>query len=175
MNISKALVTHYFTTQRERLSGLSDVDAVRDTAIAAFNEVEKYLCDEIDKQTKTYNLGEIGPNGGLVIFVDTTGQHGIEVQARDYGSEKGVTWTALEAIRFMIDGWQVPTRDELALLHAQKNRVPGLTINGTQDYKNYWTRDAFDNATAYFMYFGSGRINNLVKSYRCNVRLFRSF
>lgn len=175
MNISKLLVTHYFTTQRERLSGLSDADAVRDTAIAAFNEVEKFLCDEIDKQAKTYNIGDTGPHGGMVIYVDTTGQHGIEVQAKDYGAEKGASWKTLESCQFMIDGWQVPTRSELVLLYQQKTRVSGLTVPGSNDYKNYWTRDACDNASAYFMYFGSGQTNNLVKSYQCNVRLFRTF
>ncbi len=131
--------------------------------------------DYIESSAKIYHLGDIGPSGGIVFYVDPADHaHGLECQENDslFNEKKFVSWT--NALTLQTNGWTLPTKDELNHLYLSKNIIPNLKNNDI-DYKGYWTATEIDTATAYYQYFGNGVFSQLVKSYGASVRLVKEF
>lgn len=83
-------------------------------------------CSGTTLNTGSYSIGSTGPAGGIVFYVDSSGQHGLEAQRADY--RDAVTWTeALSAASSYGAGWHLPTKDELNKLYLQKNVVSGFS------------------------------------------------
>ncbi len=107
-----------------------------------------------------YHIGDVGPDGGIVFFVDGSGFHGLEAQASDalrfskgemlwqYAKDAAMEYnitpitTALLCsvnARLTPNCWHLPTRNELRKLYEQRDVVGGFTrpivvgINST-----YW-------------------------------------
>ena len=128
--------------------------------------------EDIKKEPqKIYTIGSIGPGGGKVFFVDSSGQHGLEVTATD--EPKRFNWNdAVAAANAHGPGWRLPSLDETKLLWANRVAVKG-TLYGTQ----YWTSTEV-GGTAYFMVFPyypeikDGKIDKLATF---NVRPVRNF
>ncbi|MDP2901784.1 MAG: DNRLRE domain-containing protein, partial [Methylovulum sp.] len=70
-----------------------------------------------------YALGDLGPKGGKVYYVDGSGEHGLEAQAADESTS--LIWTAAVVAANAyntggVTGWHLPTKTELELLYEQK-------------------------------------------------------
>jgi len=109
--------------------------------------------------------------GGVVFFVDGSGQHGLVAATRDLqGSEWQHAKEACE--RFVHNGysdWYLPSRRELDLLFDHKNAVGGF-----QDLR-YWSSSEYDADNAWNQYFGNGDRYYVNKSDNGCVRAVRAF
>ena len=123
-----------------------------------------------------YQLGDTGPNNGKVYYVDGSGHHGLEAQARDAKAIDGNTFFSWDsAVQAAIDtsaygpGWHLPTKNELALLYEQKKVVGGFAN------VSYWSSTESVSGTAWLQSFNSGLQYNLSKSNLLRVRAVRAF
>ena len=115
-----------------------------------------------------YKLGDILPGGGIVFYVDASGQRGLAAQPKD--ETKKATWR--EAQRLAIahgQSWRLPIRDELRLLYAQRNVVGGFV----NDY--YWSSTENDSNTAFLQNFTNGNQYKHNKNTTLPVRAVRTF
>ncbi len=124
---------------------------------------------------------QIGSNyaGGIVFYVDGTGQHGLVAAAADQG--KDVRWEeANQTVRNYRGGgfadWRIPSKAELNALWQQKSVVGGFRYD---DLAIYWTstdggQDNHNNV--WLQNFSNGDQYGLKgKSNYCSVRAIRSF
>jgi len=105
-----------------------------------------------NKQNKTYSLGQ-DAFGGIVIQLDETKQHGLVAAKTDqvtFAMHKN--WqdskAIVEAYSEGGDGWRMPTKTELELIHSQKSNLTGF------DNRDYWS-STLGNNTAWSKYFGA--------------------
>jgi|GEM_PF-3809651 len=117
--------------------------------------------ESVQDCNKTYSIGDTGPAGGRVFYVDDdSGLHGLEAQPydlyehyidyqRECGlfqkifSDKpiGLTWNdAVRVIDNYCSGWRIPTKDELNLLYLKKDVLRGFSDT------DYWSSTK-DNTT----------------------------
>jgi hypothetical protein len=87
----------------------------------------------------------------------------IEVRMFDEPGE--FAWDSMESI----DGWRLPTDNELSLIYDNKDKINGLTSN------NYWsiTEDIASPKTAWTQCFASGLRYPLNKYSKCSIRAVR--
>ena len=112
------------------------------------NEYEKSMKDPAEIKKQTMKLGEL------------------EVITEDLGKMK---WEgAKNACGDLMDGWRLPTKDELNILYENKEKIGGIT-NGY-----YWSSTEYDNRSAWGQSFANGYQNrpNLYKY--GNVRAVRT-
>ncbi len=108
------------------------------------------------------------PSGGVVVFADSSGLHGLEAKAADEANK--LDWpTAIAAAGAYGMGWRLPTMNELNLLYQQKTLVGGFTT----DY--YWSSQEDGNSVAWYVYFTNGEQNYNFKNTAFRVRAVRSF
>jgi hypothetical protein len=126
----------------------------------------------------SFRIGDTGPGGGIVFYVDSTSQHGLEAQAADYvkGSKIYFTWGDAKTVaRSYGVGWHLPTKDELNQLYLQMAVVGGFFANGTEK-GTYWSSTETEYANyAWFQTFGIGFQNGNAKSSGFRVRAVRAF
>ena len=116
----------------------------------------------------TYRKGEIGPHGGKVILVDTSGMHGVAVKSED--EPDSMTWdAAVIAVQKYGEGWRLPTIDELRLMYEQRKRIGGF------DNEDYWSAKEQDVNSAWIQGFRLGDQDRYNKQSKLKVRAVRSF
>jgi hypothetical protein len=97
-------------------------------------------------------VGDTGPGGGVVFYVDNSGKY-LEAARADLAGS--FTWKdAIKQARSYRGGgkadWYLPTRDEQYELYKQRT-----TVGGFSD-ANYWSSSVWDSVSAYTTYFGNG-------------------
>ena len=76
-------------------------------------------------------------NGGIVFFVDGTGQHGLIADVKDLGK---FDWNnAIIACKNKGAGWYLPSKDELNMLYQNKDKV------GSFEIVFYWSSSEVGN------------------------------
>jgi hypothetical protein len=119
------------------------------------------------KNAVSYRLGDIGPSGGKVYYLDESGQHGLEAQLKD--EEGSLSWSdAVTACAQHGTGWHLPTKTELGLLWEQKD----LVGNFVSEY--YWSSTVDEEGYAWFQTFG-GSLKELEDTSALGTRAVRSF
>ena len=121
-----------------------------------------------------YKIGERGPNGGKIFYLDDTGEHGLEAKIAD--EPFPLPWH--DAIAKVIayepecleQCWHVPSKTELELLYEQKDKIGGFNVglywSSTQNNDNKaWSQD-IDNGNQFNFY---------DKAHLCRIRAVRSF
>ena len=126
-----------------------------------------------------YRLGDVLTDGGIVFYVDASGDHGLAAQPFD--EKTAATWDkAKNLAEAHGNGWRLPTKDELELLYAQKEIVGnfaslkwwgmGTTI--------YWSSTKYSDFWSYWAWakcLNSGWKNIYTKHNSYNVRAVRTF
>ncbi|MCX7084938.1 MAG: DUF1566 domain-containing protein [Methylococcales bacterium] len=120
------------------------------------------------KTIKSYKVGESGPLGGKVYFIDETGQHGLEAKTAD--ELNSATWNdAVTAASAYNADWHLPTITELKLLYEQRNSVGGFTKD------DYWSSTELDSNSAWIQGFLNGDQDRYNKYSKLKVRAVRAF
>ncbi|MBA3537447.1 MAG: DUF1566 domain-containing protein, partial [Tatlockia sp.] len=124
----------------------------------------------------TYSMGDKAL-GGVVIYVNSAGNHGLIVS--NFDQSVAITWwTAQDQIsnpdNFDEEGktytnWRLPTKFELDLMYKNQE------IIGNFEKTNYWSSTEEDSDTSWSQFFGSGEQNPRNKKELCNIRAIRSF
>jgi hypothetical protein len=120
------------------------------------------------KPSVIYVLGDIGPHGGKVYYVDNSGEHGLEAKAADEISS--LSWSdAVTAASAYGSGWHLPTKTELKVLYEQKNVVGGFAND------DYWSSTVLDSNSAWIQGFVNGDQDRYNKYSKLSVRAVRAF
>ena len=117
--------------------------------------------------------------GGVVLYVDGTGQHGLIAAKTDVtlnisGKEKGFfNWYgARVAANAFVEGysdWFLPNKDQLNLLYLNENAVGDFVD------KFYWSSTERDVSNAWRQFFGDGYQHDYTKSQGYRARAVRAF
>ena len=138
-----------------------------------------------------YHWGDTGPDGGIVFYVDGSGQHGLEAQPADamINNSAVTDWaTAISAgasyNRTAITNalscsasiapstpncWHLPSKTELEYLYEQRAVVGGFASS------SYWSSTDYSSTDAWFQGFGYGYQNYWNKLNKLPVRAVRAF
>jgi Protein of unknown function (DUF1566) len=115
-----------------------------------------------------YGLGDSGPQGGKVYYVDDSGEHGLEAKAAD--EINSLSWSdAVTAAGAYGSGWRLPTKTELKVLYEQRNVVGGFAKD------DYWSSTELDSNSAWIQGFGNGDQDRYNKYSKLSVRAVRPF
>jgi len=124
-------------------------------------------------QTK-HTIGEKF-GGGIVFYVDQTGEHGLIAETIDQGANNweqakviAKTGRHSEAGNAFTD-WYLPSKNELNKLYLQRTIVGGFTN------KVYWSSTENDLGTAWSQSFDFGKENRVNKKFPNLVRAVRAF
>ncbi len=121
-----------------------------------------------DKHAATYGLGDRGPQGGKVYYVDASGEHGLEAKAAD--EINSLSWNdAVSAASAYGPGWHLPTKTELKVLYEHRNVVGGFAKD------DYWSATELDSNSAWIQGFGNGDQDRYNKYSKLSVRAVRAF
>ena len=125
------------------------------------------------------SIGSAGPGGGIIFYLDSSGEHGLEAQPADYTRQPGdyvygdnayYTWPhAMTAGSSYGSGWRLPTKEELNQLYLQKSVVGGFA----DDY--YWSSTESGSGLAWSQGFLNGYLFDGYKGYSDRVRAVRAF
>jgi len=120
------------------------------------------------KPGATYGLGDMGPLGGKVYYVDDSGEHGLEAKTAD--KINSLSWSdADSAASTNGSGWHLPTKTELKVLYEQRNVVGGFTKD------DYWGSTELDSNSAWIQGFVNGDQDRYNKYSKLSVRAVRAF
>ena len=120
------------------------------------------------KPGATYGLGDMGPLGGKVYYIDDSGEHGLEAKATD--EINSLSWSdAVTAASAYGAGWHLPTKTELKMLYEQRNVVGGFAKD------DYWSSTELDSNSAWIQGFGNGDQDRYNKYSKLSVRAVRAF
>ncbi len=120
------------------------------------------------KSTVMYGIGDRGPQGGKVYYLDDSGEHGLEAKVAD--EINSLNWTdAVTAVRALGPGWHLPTKTELKMLYEHRNVVGGFAKD------DYWSATELDSNSAWIQGFGHGDQDRYNKYSKLRVRAVRAF
>jgi hypothetical protein len=120
------------------------------------------------KPGATYRLGDNGPQGGKVYYVDDSGEHGLEAKAAD--ETNSLSWSdAVTAASAYGSGWHLPTKTELKVLYEHRNVVGGFAKD------DYWSSTELDSNSAWIQGFVNGDQDRYNKYSKLSVRAVRAF
>ncbi|MFZ9611058.1 MAG: DUF1566 domain-containing protein [Methylococcales bacterium] len=129
-----------------------------------------------------YIIGDKGPGGGRVYYIDDSGCHGLEAQLVDAASGVRMNWSTaiITAAAYNLPAcasdaqltpscWHLPSKTELQYLYNQKTVVGGFANSP------YWSSTGFivKYAWTQFFNFGGQNINNKINALL--VRAVRAF
>jgi hypothetical protein len=121
-----------------------------------------------DKPAATYGLGDRGPQGGKVYYVDDSGEHGLEAKAAD--EINSLSWSdAVTVVGAYGSGWHLPTKTELKVLYEHRNVVGGFAKD------DYWSATELDSNSAWIQGFVNGDQDRYNKYSKLSVRAVRAF
>jgi len=109
--------------------------------------------------------------GGIVIYVDAKGDHGMIVSSKEVGSvdyEKAQKICAAYKVE-NIGGWRLPSKDELNIIYQNRKHL-GEYIKG-----NYWSSTEEGKNSALVQNFTNGNQGKSNKGSACAVRAVRPF
>jgi hypothetical protein len=139
-------------------------DTLRLTAIT------KPKTPSLPKSTARFKAGQIH-EGGVIIYVDNTGEHGLIAAMKDEGS---FSWeaaakkcSAFKAAGY--DDWHLPTKEELKRLYTARKYL-GRYAKGF-----YWSSEAENKSTAWAHNFNNGFQGISNKNSLIAVRPVRNF
>ena len=118
------------------------------------------------------NSGKLA-NGGIIVYTDEKGEHGLVCSNNDLGN---ANWNSAKQLcdnynEGGFSDWRLPTKDELQLIYFLLHR---RKIGGFAD-GNYWSSTEANPSIAWGQYFYSGRQSSGSKSTKCSVRAVRAF
>ena len=123
--------------------------------------------------TAAYAIGGY-VNGGIVFYIDGTGQHGLVCAPSDQST--GAAWDiAAQLCQDLVlntyDDWYLPSKDELGLMYTN------LKANGFGGFNSHWYWSSTLYAYWYYWYqdFGSGLKDGGSKYSEIYVRAIRAF
>jgi hypothetical protein len=120
------------------------------------------------KPVVTYGLGDRGPLGGKVYYVDDSGEHGLEAKTVD--EINSLIWKdAVTVASAYNSGWHLPTKTELKMLYEQRNMVGGFAKD------DYWSSTELDSNSAWIQGFVNGDQDRYNKYSKLSVRSVRAF
>jgi len=120
------------------------------------------------KSTAMYALGDRGPQGGKIYYIDDSGVHGLEAKVAD--EINSLSWNdAVTAASALGAGWHLPTKTELKVLYEHRNVVGGFAKD------DYWSATELDNNSAWIQGFGNGDQDRYNKFSKLSVRAVRAF
>ena len=121
------------------------------------------------KELVTYQLGDILSDGGIVFYVDISGSHGLTT--RPAHETQFFNWTYAKSFIGLnyLQGWRLPTKDELLLMYHQKDILRG----NTHDY--YWSSTELNSKFVSTLRFYNGDVVSASKDNKFLVRPVRSF
>jgi len=121
-----------------------------------------------DGQNSIFTLGELGPHGGKVFYVDASGKHGLEALMAD--EINTLNWhDAVLAVTQHGPGWRLPTITELELLYSQRNIIGGFAKD------DYWSSTEQDLNSAWIQGFFLGDQDRYNKYSSLRVRAINEF
>lgn len=134
------------TEIQERTSGdnelLSEIINLQNQVNTLQNQVN-VLQSKIDNPVPpiSYSVGDVLDDGGIVFYVDLSGEHGLAAWPTD---EPNNLWAIVkEAAGSHGIKWRLPTKSELELLYEHKRDVPDLQFKGQDifghDLAQYWS------------------------------------
>jgi len=93
----------------------------------------------------------------------------LEVMKTDLGNGKRYTWDeATAAVKTLGRGWRLPTKEELELMYANKDKIGGFADN------DYWSSTEDGKDDAWIQYFTNGNQTSYGKYVTNNVRAVRA-
>ncbi len=124
--------------------------------------------DTNNKSVAIYRLGDKGPLGGKVYYIDDSGEHGLEAKTSDEISP--LTWNdAVSVTSAYLSGWHLPTKTELKVLYDQRHVVGGFAKD------DYWSGTELDSNSAWIQGFVNGDQDRYNKYSKLSVRAVRAF
>ncbi|MEY3880015.1 MAG: hypothetical protein RIQ94_810, partial [Pseudomonadota bacterium] len=121
-----------------------------------------------NKSVATYSLGDKGPLGGKVYYIDDSGEHGLEAKTTDEIST--LSWNdAVTVTGAYQSGWHLPTKTELKVLYDQRHVVGGFAKD------DYWSATELDINSAWIQGFVNGDQDRYNKYSKLSVRAVRAF
>jgi len=135
-------------------------------SLPASNKTQKLT----PKKAAKFLLGE-HHHGGLVVYINSTGEHGLIVAMQDEGS---FNWTQAQrkCASFKSEGftdWRLPTNDELKKLYANRKYLGHYTKG------MYWSSTEDGSEEAWIHNFINGTQGKGKKDAVISVRAVRSF
>lgn len=116
----------------------------------------------------SYVPGDVGPHGGTVYFVDTSGEHGLEAKAAD--EINSLNWNdAVIAVSAHGSEWRLPSKIELKLLYEQRSLVGGFAND------DYWSASELDSNSAWIQGFFNGDQDRYNKYSTLRARAVHAF
>ncbi len=115
-------------------------------------------------------------NGGIVVSLKDSKEHGLVVAESDQNDGSKTDWnTAQKICETMVadsfDNWRLPTKEELKMIYNIKDKVGGLNTGGL-----YWSSSEAGNNFAYLIKFSNGSTSyNYNKNNDFYVRAVRDF
>ena len=109
--------------------------------------------------------------GGIVIYVNAKGDHGMIVSSKEVGSvdyEKAQKICAAYKVG-NISGWRLPSKDELNIIYQNRKHLGDYTKG------NYWSATEEGKNSAMVQNFTNGNQSKTNKSSSCAVRAVRPF
>ena len=118
------------------------------------------------------NSGKLA-NGGIIVYTDEKGEHGLVCSISDLGN---ANWNdAKEQCEVYNEGgfsdWRLPTKDELQLIYLllHKRKIGGFASS------IFWSSTEFNKSSAWLQDFDNGLQDNYSTDNGCNVRAVRAF
>jgi len=110
--------------------------------------------------------------GGIVFYVDGTGNHGLVAAKADFLEE--MNWEdAKSACESLVSNsysdWFLPNKEQLNLLYNKRSAVGGFSVN------SYWSSSESGANYAWYQYFGDGSQSDDHKYFSIRVRAVRAF
>lgn len=124
-----------------------------------------------------YNIGQ-RHEGGIIIFIDKTGEHGVVCATQDAGVFHGGTATdsdypSVNSISSNYNNWRLPTIPELQLMYKNRNLIGGF-VTSSAGFNCYWSSEA-GNIWRERVYFDTGKKSNGYLYNVSSVRLVKDF
>lgn len=138
------------------------------TSLAAETNNQPTASENNNKSVATYRLGDKGPMGGKIYYVDNSGEHGLEAKTAD--EINTLSWNdAVTVASAYHSGWHLPTKTELKVLYDQRLVVGGFAKD------DYWSGTELDINSAWIQGFVNGDQDRYNKYSKLSVRAVRAF